>query len=673
VKALGALVIVVLLLMVVAGVLLLSDPESVPVAPPAAAPPAVPPAPPAPPDPLVAEMLASLKLQGLVLGVDGNPVRSGIRVSVTFTFRESKIHADSLTSDNGAFCLAVPRPDGETFHEISATNEETGDESGPARVRILPGCPPPFTLLRLRKSCRVVGRVVSAAGRPVPGAEVRVVTDRLPRGAKYPQASDTEDAVRAARTNREGRFEVLVRDGPGGRVAAVDAFGVSGPIRRFTPRASGVTDVGDLALRNERSADWTLQFVDGAGEPVADVNVWPLLDLLWHARVHSRRDPERGGIAADATGRIRLVLPCRSMPATVVLHSPTHGGRILTLDLRQAGPRDARVRLEPFPSVRIRVVGPTAKEILRRAKYFGAGRERQRKPPKVRSAFDVATGRDVPIPEAALDWCRLMHRPWWMDEVTRTGFDRFVLRAGTPGPYRIRLAAESTHWVLGTVEVPAKPSDREIELAAPAGRVVTIDCRKLNRWSKKLGTRYWVSPYSARSVVVGNDPETLLTPDGLPMVLLGDAKSPDRDEREMWVPPEHTGIRFGYPDDPVLMEDLGIHRDAFVPIPASRRVVAPVPDRAQALSVLLRVAVRRNGIPFRHPGLAVNVRRQSGGEGRFRTDANGEVPLRVFPGRYSGRVSRSAFRSSGAWEWRHGTPAPEAGDARLPLDFDFPR
>jgi len=670
-RSIVAVVVVVLVLLAV-GAALLSDSPPPPGRHPRTAPAADPVPPPVTPEEVPAEPAPRIGLPGLVLDTAGKPAAAGIVVTARAE-NETDVSLTATTDSDGSWTATVPPGESVRVYGVSARDPRTGDAAGVQYVETRPGAGARFTVLRLRTTGAVTGRVIGENGRPVPDARVRVVGDDIRRGVRYrSELADRREVEARLRTDSGGRFRVLLPSRLTGRAAALGEDGVSGPIRRFDFARAGVTDVGDLPFRNERSAEWTLRFEGEAGGPLTNVDVFLALDLLWHAKVHPRDGlRDGGGIAADDEGRVRLVLPCRSIPATIVARCPTHRGRILALDLRREGPSEARVRLAPRPFVRVHITGTSAKEILPTIEYVDAHPVTMPKRTRALSALDPTTGSEVPIPEPARKWCELMHEPW-RPNVERTGLDRIDMWA-PPGQYRIQMENRFADWTLGPVTMAADDAGRTVEVVFPTGRLITLDLRKLNRWASRDGTRHWVTGLAAWPLIVSEELSGSFVRNPGPTLLLGGEETGAPETRRIWMPEGYDAVAFGYPEDPVLNDDVGLRRAGVVPVPDTNRIEVPVPEGTLAVSALVWIRIHRKGAPFRQAGVPVRIYGRDRGVRTFLTNAEGDVTVRLFGGTYHAAIEGFGVRSSYVGDWPRFEVGPPFDVQEFVLDFEFSR
>ncbi len=184
----------------------------------------------------------------------------------------------------------------------------------------------------------LLGRVVDARRRPVPGTRVRA------RGPGHPEVTATAD--------RQGAFRLALgppsgETGPG-LVHAFTTDGRAGSATFWVPPTpvTQPTDLGVLVLGPARDLDVR---VERDGAPVAGAR------LL----VDAQRDLGQGGriadLRTDASGRARLTaLPLG--PYRLAAGAPGHGRGLAELRLKAEGPAEAVVALSPPREFVVRVI-----------------------------------------------------------------------------------------------------------------------------------------------------------------------------------------------------------------------------------------------------------------------------------------------------------------------------
>ncbi|MCZ6597645.1 MAG: carboxypeptidase-like regulatory domain-containing protein, partial [Planctomycetota bacterium] len=140
--------------------------------------------------------------------------------------------------------------------------------------------------LRLEADAKVIGRVVTPEGEPIPNAHVNF---------RWSRQGSTTSSGRSA--GRDGRFTFYVRGTLPGTaeltVADKDNAG-SRLVELHMPRGSKTYDAGDVTILRTRVIEFVAQ--DGAGDPIAGAQARPVSEVL-------RR---RSGDSTDSEGRGRL-------------------------------------------------------------------------------------------------------------------------------------------------------------------------------------------------------------------------------------------------------------------------------------------------------------------------------------------------------------------------------
>ncbi len=202
-------------------------------------------------------------LQGLVVDASGKPL-AGVELRAASTARRaSDVELRTHTQAPGAFRLSGLKP-GDSYRLVASH-----DGFVPFRLTVpapATGAAPTPLRIVLDRGRAAAGRVVDAAGKPVAGAEVRLL----------PAASDDlriarETTVRAL-TDAAGAFRID-RLSPGAFDLRARAQGFAPTlVRRVSlPAGTAAADLGTLVL--QRGATLDGRVVDGAGNPLAGATV----------------------------------------------------------------------------------------------------------------------------------------------------------------------------------------------------------------------------------------------------------------------------------------------------------------------------------------------------------------------------------------------------------------
>ncbi len=193
-----------------------------------------------------------------VVRSDGGPVRDAHVAAFAVFTRTPTVGANATTGVDGTATLDVSklaqfrvRAWTQSAAGISGMQSIDGGESGEATIRLEPGR-------------AVTGTVTSRDGGPVPGAEVEISL-----------ATDDAFGLRVrATTDRDGAFDLgmLPKEG----LQQVDTTIRASAAQHATLSAffSEFADDSELRLELERGQTVSGRFVNTAGAPVAEVNVW---------------------------------------------------------------------------------------------------------------------------------------------------------------------------------------------------------------------------------------------------------------------------------------------------------------------------------------------------------------------------------------------------------------
>jgi protocatechuate 3,4-dioxygenase beta subunit len=202
-------------------------------------------------------------LQGLVVDTGGKPL-AGVELRAASTARRaSDVELRTRTRTPGAFRLSGLKS-GDSYRLIALHEGFV-----PFRLTVpapAAGTPPAPLRIVLDRGRAAAGRVVDGAGKPVAGAEVRL----LPAASDDPRIA-RETTMRAL-TDAAGAFRID-RLSPGAFDLRARAQGFAPTlVRRVSlPAGAAAADLGTLVL--ERGATLDGRVVDGAGNPLAGATV----------------------------------------------------------------------------------------------------------------------------------------------------------------------------------------------------------------------------------------------------------------------------------------------------------------------------------------------------------------------------------------------------------------
>jgi hypothetical protein len=314
------------------------------------------------------------RIGGLVLNEGGEAAGPGVLVVARDEESPWNRLSESTTGPDGRFLLVVEMPSPgvhpvapdafgtgaggrDLTLRIQAESSPGGLQSAPVRIPF-PTQEAPSTgdvLLRLRRTGRIHGTVVSEAGRPVPSA--RVLVHSYPRSGAGWTVADGSSHIFECAAGEDGRFEAAVRpgkallwgrppDGPFGRSAEV------------LVGESGVTECGELRAGGSKSRRLVIRITGEDGTPIkgAGVRFDPeFASLRWipgsggSASVHAR---------SDETGVIRTWLPEADGP--IVFAVGAAGFEVVSVVIPGQGSLDDSldVKLRKRPLLRVLLVKP---------------------------------------------------------------------------------------------------------------------------------------------------------------------------------------------------------------------------------------------------------------------------------------------------------------------------
>jgi RNA polymerase sigma factor (sigma-70 family) len=288
-------------------------------------------------------------VSGRVTDADGAPI-PGAECSL---MQPTGMGDPVLTDEEGRFTLP-----GSIGGMVMVIVRAAGHVQDPASMRPLGGPAGGSRDIRMSRAVRLEGRVVDEEGRPLPGAEVRVVPD----GGMGPFPAIV--AASATVTNARGRY-VLDGLSPGARmsVAAWRRGHVVGSSATVT--AGDGADVPDLVLRRGSRLQVRVESEDG--RPVEGATVMVLVAGASGASqgLGIGTDPEgRAALTTDEDGLTEIVdLPDGEVHVAASRHGFATARRTIAVRREAPGSEPEVIRLAPGAKLRGRVLDVAGKPV----------------------------------------------------------------------------------------------------------------------------------------------------------------------------------------------------------------------------------------------------------------------------------------------------------------------
>lgn len=595
------------------------------------------------------------RVAGIVLGSDGGPAGAGIVVDFLDGLARRAV-ATTRTGASGRWELDVPAAPEPVSLTVRATDREGGDVSPDSYCELRPSQVPPWMVLRLDRGITILGRVVDARGDACPGGVVWLYLDHVPATGGGWAAGYGNKVELPVTCGPDGSFRVRVRAAPRGRRAVVAMDGSIGASEWFDiPADAEQVDLGALIAGSNAEVVWTLRVRDEEGSPVRDAVVRTGREAWWEMTTHPRYRPDSGGVPVDPDAE--MVLPMSTGEAAVILAvgGRGHSTRVLSLDRRSPGRREATVVLRRRPSARVRLTGDSWRGLVASGLRVRASPDSRHDDAHFDRVEDAISGTPTELPRSGILSAGVLLENALLDApIVPDGDGEFLVHGAREGACEIRAELEEEEISRRRVPLttPGPTTSEPWEL--PGGRLVEIDCAPLRAWLRSRTRADWMPQVAAWLPSLTTIDDRGGGP-SLPRIrecsiLAGGSVHGERSTSRIWVPASEEALVFGLVEPAIGggWIAMGSSEAQFVERGSGTvRMAAPIPSSAADSIGLIAIQGAVDGEPVRAEGVPflVSRRRSTGGAQlaagaiEVLSGADGVARVAVLPGSYAVRTS----------------------------------
>ncbi|HEU4396196.1 MAG TPA: hypothetical protein VFS92_11580 [Planctomycetota bacterium] len=595
------------------------------------------------------------RVSGIVLGTDGTPAGAGVVVEF-LDGHARKILATTRTDGGGCWAVDVPSATEPVPRTVRATDREGGGVSPDSYCELRPTQAPPWMVLRLDRGVTILGRVVDPRGDACPGGVVWLYLDHVPVTGGGWAAGYGNKVEFPLTCDAEGSFRVRVRAAPRGRRAVVAMDGSIGASEWFDiPADADQVDLGSLIAGSNAEVVWTLRIRDEEGSPVRDAVVRTAREAWWEMTTHPRYRPDSGGVPVDPDAD--MVLPMSTGEAAVILAvgGRGHSTRVLSLDRRSPGRREATVVLRRRPSARVRLTGESWRGLVASGLRVRASPDWRHDDAHFDRVEDAISGTPAELPRSGVLSAGVLLENALLDApIVPDDEGEFLVHGAREGACEIRAELEEEEISRRRIPLTTPGPTAAEPWELPGGRLVEIDCAPLRAWLRSRTRADWMPQVAAwlpsRTTTDDREGGPSLPRIRECSILAGGSVHGERSRSRIWVPASEEALVFGLVEPAVGggWIAMGPSEAQFVERGSGTvRMAAPIPSSAADSIGLIAIQGAVDGEPVRAEGVPFLVsRRRSTGGAQFATGAiqvlsgaDGLARVAVLPGSYAVRAS----------------------------------